>query len=37
MVMIERAIAAGIADANEIELCKEAKRHQLARFLQTQS
>ena len=36
-VMIESAIAAGIADAKEMEIGKEAKRQQLARFLQTQS
>jgi hypothetical protein len=34
-VMIEFAIAAGIADAREIEIGKEAKRHQLVRYLQT--
>jgi hypothetical protein len=37
MVMIEFAIAAGIADAREIALGKGAKRQQLARFLQTQA
>jgi hypothetical protein len=36
-VMIEFAIAAGIADAREIEIGKEAKRLQLRRFLQTQA